>query len=435
MDSSILIPGYKINNVLGQGGMATVYLAIQENLDRKVALKVMSASLASNPEFCERFLKEGKTIAKFSSHPDIVTIYDIGCTGPHYYMAMEYIGGANLKQRIQQQIDLDEPLKIIRQITGALGYAHSLNIIHRDVKPANILFREDGAAILTDFGIAKSLSSNTQLTRVGFTVGTPEYMSPEQAIGQGMDGRSDLYSLGVVLYEMLSGEKPFAGEDAFSTAMMHINNPVPKLPEWRAPYQLLIDRLLAKKPEERFANAEQLIEFIDNMAEFKGRTRKGSASTIAVAADATRTMDVATINGGDVASAGEVERSLFKRKWIVGTGLASAVVLATATFYVSTNITNDESNPTNENEKTMGGVEDTDADVNPGSSQIDPAVNARIANLLEIADLHFAVGRLKEPPGSNAFEAYQMVLELQPGNPQALDGLRRIEQETDAHDS
>ena len=227
------IPGYKIKALIGQGGMAKVYLAIQESLQREVALKVMAESLSSDPQFRDRFLKEGRIIAQLSSHPDIVTIYDIGYAGAHYYMAMEYFGGNNLKQRIKKQIGLDQPLIIIRQIASALGHAHSKGFVHRDVKPANILFREDGAAMLTDFGIAKAMSSETQLTKVGFTVGTPDYMSPEQAMGLAVDARSDLYSLGVVMHEILTGDKPYKGKDAFSMAYMHVHNPIPQLPRER----------------------------------------------------------------------------------------------------------------------------------------------------------------------------------------------------------
>ena len=149
------IPGYKILSQIGQGAMAIVYLAVQESLDREVALKVMEPQLVTDRLLCARFLKEGKFVARMSSHPDIVTIYDIGCHNQIYYMAMEYLPAGSLKDRIAGGTGFRQPLAVIRDISSALKHAHECGIIHRDVKPGNILFREDGSAVLTDFGIAK----------------------------------------------------------------------------------------------------------------------------------------------------------------------------------------------------------------------------------------------------------------------------------------
>ncbi|SQK84036.1 serine/threonine protein kinase [Pseudomonas aeruginosa] len=179
----IELPGFDIERELGEGAMATVYLATQRSLQRKVALKVMAAALAADPSFAERFLREGRTLARLS-HPNTVTIHDIGNVGSCYYMAMEYLPNGTLKERIQQGLDPEQGLAYVRQVAAALGYAHSQGLVHRDVKPANILFRADGTAVLSDFGIAKSIEDNTQFTQVGFAVGTPSYMSPEQAAGR-----------------------------------------------------------------------------------------------------------------------------------------------------------------------------------------------------------------------------------------------------------
>ncbi len=407
--------------------MAIVYLAIQESLDRKVALKVMNANLASDPAFCKRFLKEGKIIAKFSSHPDIVTIYDIGCFGSHYYMAMEYISGASLKERIQQKKELDQYRAIIRQVAGALGYAHSLGFIHRDVKPANILFREGGRAILTDFGIAKSLSSNTQLTKIGYTVGTPEYMSPEQAIGQDMDARSDLYSLGVVVYEMITGQKPFLGEDAFATAMMHINSPVPILPSQLAHYQVLIDRLMAKDPNDRFETADRLIGFVDGMAEAKRRSPAQGSRNSASKEGATRPMEEAAQGGYGSAAPGASIRNTFSWKWMTGIGLSSVIMLAIifAVYQLDTSGISIK-NLKQDNAVTQPHV---DAKVDLDARVLDPALQEKVDRLLLVAEVHMEVGRLTEPQGSNAYEAYKLVLEIDPDNQQATEGLRWIEQQ------
>ena len=260
----IEIPGYVIEGEIGEGAMANVYLATQRSLERKVALKVMAAALAADPTFCERFLREGKTLARLS-HPHTVTIHDIGNVGEMYYMAMEYLPNGTLKERIAAGLTPEQGVTLIRQIASALGYAHAQGLVHRDVKPANILFRADGTAVLSDFGIAKSLDDRTQFTQAGFAVGTPSYMSPEQARGQEIDGRADLYALGVVLYEILVGKLPYNGNDALSTALAHLTEPLPELPVHHGRYQGVLRKLLAKDPAERYPDAAALLLALDQL--------------------------------------------------------------------------------------------------------------------------------------------------------------------------
>ncbi|MBT2371608.1 serine/threonine-protein kinase [Pseudomonas fluorescens] len=261
---NIVIPGFDIEGEIGEGAMASVYLATQRSLERKVALKIMAAALAADPSFCERFLREGKTLARLS-HPHTVTIHDIGNVGELYYMAMEYLPNGTLKERIASGLTPEPGLVYIRQIASALGYAHAQGLVHRDVKPANILFRADGTAVLSDFGIAKSLDDRTQFTQAGFAVGTPSYMSPEQARGQDIDGRADLYALGVVLYEILVGKLPYTGTDALSTALAHLTEPLPELPVHHGRYQGVLRKLLAKDPAERFPDAAALLLALDQL--------------------------------------------------------------------------------------------------------------------------------------------------------------------------
>ncbi|MGB3127474.1 MAG: serine/threonine-protein kinase [Pseudomonas sp.] len=261
---NIVIPGYDIEGEIGEGAMANVYLATQRSLERKVALKVMAAALAADPSFCERFLREGKTLARLS-HPHTVTIHDIGNVGELYYMAMEYLPNGTLKERIAAGLTPEQGVTLVRQIASALGYAHAQGLVHRDVKPANILFRADGTAVLSDFGIAKSLDDRTQFTQAGFAVGTPSYMSPEQARGQEIDGRADLYALGVVLYEILVGKLPYTGTDALSTALAHLTEPLPELPVHHGRYQDVLRKLLAKDPAERFPDAAALLRALDQL--------------------------------------------------------------------------------------------------------------------------------------------------------------------------
>jgi len=249
----IEIPGYRVLRPLGRGGMATVYLAIQESVDREVALKVMSPTLLADPTYGERFLREARIAAKLH-HPHVVGIHDVGRHGDYFYIAMEYLSGGAVLGEDGRGRDVPFALRVVREISKALDYANSKSFVHRDVKPDNILLREDGTSALTDFGIARANDSATRMTRTGAVVGTPHYMSPEQARGRTLDGRSDLYSLGIVMYELLVGRVPYHAEDSLAVGIMHITQPIPQLPVEYKALQPTLDRLLAKEPEQRFQN-------------------------------------------------------------------------------------------------------------------------------------------------------------------------------------
>ncbi len=257
MSDAVEIPGYKIESVLGYGGMSTVYLAEQESLGRRVALKVMSESLTHDPTYTKRFLKEARIIAQLN-YPYIIVIYDYGVVGSHHYIAMECVDGGDLFRRVKQGMTVTEVLDVIYQVAKALSYAHGKGYIHRDIKPGNILFREDGTVVLSDFGLAKGLTDNTQVTAAGMTLGTPAYMSPEQAFGEQLDSRSDLYSLGCVLYFMLTQEKPYTADNPVALAMKHLRDPIPQLPAELKWLQPVVDKLMAKKPEDRYQYGEDL---------------------------------------------------------------------------------------------------------------------------------------------------------------------------------
>ncbi len=249
------IPGYRILRALGAGGMGTVSLAIQESLGREVALKLLSPSLAADPVATERFLREGRIAAKLA-HRHIVGIHDVGVHEGQPYLAMEYMPGGVVATATA--LAPAEALEIIRQVALALAHAHAEGVVHRDIKPENILRRIDGSYALGDFGIARAANAESALTQEGLTIGTPYYMSPEQIRGLPLDGRSDLYSLGVVLHQLLTGQLPYVGTADVAVGVQHVHAPLPTLPAPLAACQSLLDLLLAKRPQDRLADAADL---------------------------------------------------------------------------------------------------------------------------------------------------------------------------------
>src|SRR5436853_5859941 len=246
---------------LGAGGMADVYLAEDQELGRRVAIKILNGRHANDDQFIERFGREAKNAAALN-HPNIVSIYDRGEAEDTYYIAMEYLDGRTLKELIvgRGAAPVNVAIEYARQILSALRFAHRHGIVHRDIKPHNVLVDGEGRVKVTDFGIARAGTS--QMTETGSIVGTAQYLSPEQARGAPVDPRSDLYSLGVVLYEMLTGKVPFTGDTPVEIAMKHLSQ-VPKPPsEWRSdvPHDLdaVVMRALAKDPEQRYGSAEEM---------------------------------------------------------------------------------------------------------------------------------------------------------------------------------
>jgi eukaryotic-like serine/threonine-protein kinase len=261
---------YKIIKRLGRGGMAEVYLAHQENLDRQVAIKLMHAFLLSDEDFLNRFKREAKAMAALN-HRHIVSVYDFDTYGQDsYYLVMEYINGGTLKARLEQlaaageRMPLERVVKLTTQMAEALAYAHKRGMVHRDIKPGNIMLDEEtGKAILTDFGIVKMLGGQTVAhTMTGALIGTPAYMSPEQALGKPGDARADIYSLGILLFQMTTGKLPFAADTPLAVVMKHVNDPTPLPvninPDTPPGLQAVIIKAMAKQPEERYQSAAEM---------------------------------------------------------------------------------------------------------------------------------------------------------------------------------
>lgn len=242
--------------------MSTVYLAIQESVGRVVALKVMSPALNSDPSYSERFQREANIVGQLS-HPHIVSIYDIGRHDNYNYIAMDYLPGGSIHDKMLEGINAQQALKILKEIGLALDHAHERGYIHRDIKPENILFRDDGSAVLTDFGVARAVAIGSRATHAGTVVGTPHYMSPEQTRGKTVDGRSDLYSLGIVFYEMLTGSVPYQGDEAVAIALKHLASPLPTLPAQYIRFQPILDKLLDKESSKRYQTGRELVADIE----------------------------------------------------------------------------------------------------------------------------------------------------------------------------
>jgi serine/threonine protein kinase len=260
------IPGYEIGEQIGKGAMARVFLARHNALNRNVAIKVMNRQQGADSDFAERFLREARIVANLT-HPNIVTIHDVGEQDGHNYLVMELLpGGKTLRDKIGAGVDSKYALSIVRQVAVALQAAHEKNIVHRDIKPDNIMFRADGSVVLMDFGVARSVdSAATQMTQAGLIIGTPKYISPEQAQGRDVGSYSDIYSLGVVFYEMLTGQAPYSADTPLGLALKHVTEPVPRLTGDLAVYQPLLDHMMAKTRDQRYSSCDQIIAEIDRL--------------------------------------------------------------------------------------------------------------------------------------------------------------------------
>lgn len=418
------IQGYRIEKTIGEGGMATAYLAVQESLGRLAVLKVLNTSRRDSKENVERFLNEGRIVASLN-HPNIITIYDIGIAEDFMYISMEYIEGGDLRARLKSSITAKEAVEIIKKICSGLDVAHRKGIVHRDVKPGNILFRKNGEPLLTDFGIAKRLTMDQDLTSTGVFLGSPNYMAPEQAEDGPIDGRADIYALGVIFYEMLTGQKPYRSDSVIDVIVQHKQSPVPTLPEEYQLYQPLLNLMMAKNRKNRFRDASSVLHFIHHLEQME------SARLEPLSGKRQRKTDTV---GNDLLTAQISPQKQTRRwtSWVLGILLLFSATGFAVVSYMNSRLNQEAtSHEPQENISTDFESITTLLPIPAPGSQ--PKRRQQSDNLEEVtralgwlARKSLEEQRLISPARDNAYYYYVRMLEINPDNQLARQGLMTI---------
>jgi serine/threonine-protein kinase len=392
---------YTVEGVLGEGAMGVVYKAFDPNIARPVAIKTIHKHLLSSEmgrEMLQRFRTEAQAVGKLS-HPNIVGIYDFDQEQGMPYFVMEFVEGKDLKSLLKSNelFPVEKIVSIISDVLQGLAYTHELGIVHRDIKPANIFITNKGQVKIADFGIARL--ENSELTQVGSVLGTPSYMSPEQCLGSGVDARSDLFSTGVMLYEMLTGVKPFQA----SAASIIIQNVVSKNPEPPSQYNLtlphgfdnIIRKALAKNLNQRYQSAAEFREDLQKVLQGQHISRPATLPSRRILVTAGSVLVSTLLVGGGA--------------WWYLSGPVEHVVAIPL-------------NPTPVIKTDLGEIKPPSEPL----TRLSQEDQAKVDRLLEVAQVHFKVGRLVSPEGSNALEAYRMVLDTDKNNEIALAGVEEV---------
>ncbi len=419
--------------------MATVYLAIQESFGRKVALKVMTSKAHEDNSYSDRFLREAKIVARLS-HPHIVPVYDVGTADDYYYISMEYLDNGDLSSKIKQGLTLKQIIKITKDVALALDYAHRKGIIHRDVKPDNIMFREDGAAVLTDFGIARPTAPDSNMTQVGKVIGTPKYMSPEQTKGEALDNTCDIYALGIMLFELLTGNVPFDGNNPFEIGIQHLKEPIPRLKPALNTFQELIDKLLAKNKSQRIQTGHEVIEYLDNIQERLATSvnKKVSQPTLAKSPDNTKTVMQENTHTMRADQGDRNKSSTINEKKSVSLSLVTlvallAAILAIVTLWYVPFFAPDNTELMGAHQKLIHILQpqsgtDITASETPAIEKkpVKTVIDNRIQKNLNEAKVAIALGNYATPEGESALDYYRMVLKINNDNLEAKLGIADI---------
>ncbi len=412
------ISGYTIKQCIAEGGMAAAYLAEQTSLGRMVVLKILDTSINDSRVALRRFMNEGQLLAALR-HPNVITIYDIGKANNFVYISMEYVRGGDLKQRL-----LDGPLPpahaldILEGIAQGLGAAHAEGIIHRDVKPGNVLFRSDGTPLLSDFGIAKSLYRDADLTATGVFLGSPNYMAPEQAESGEIDLRVDIYALGVILYEMLTGTKPYLADSVIEVIHMHKKAPLPHLPMLLQPLQGLLNLMLAKQRNERFRNIPALLDYLTGLRR-SGVLAVFNTPTQIVSEPVSNT---ATRLRWEPSSSRSLRTTLYAVLALVGMGYGALFVIEAE---ITAPIRAEQPGEAAQFEMAKAALVAPDGAVG-AAAQSKVESDEVIKALLWLGQNSVNQQRLTAPPTNSAYYYFARVLQLDPQNAEALAGIAEI---------
>ncbi|MCB9421694.1 MAG: tetratricopeptide repeat protein [Ardenticatenaceae bacterium] len=419
---------YQIVAPLGEGGMAAVFKAYQPSMDRYVALKVLPRHFANDPEFIGRFSQEAKVIANLQ-HPHILPVHDFGEADGYTYLAMRFIEGGTLGDWLKNNgpLSLEKIRSIITQVGGALDYAHAHGVIHRDIKPSNILVDEWGNCLLTDFGLAKMAESSSHLTQTGGILGTPAYMSPEQGLGKKIDSRSDIYSLGVVLYQMAIGRLPYQAETPMAVVIKHIHDPLPPPSKFKPDLPEALERVilkaLAKNPDDRFATAVEMVNALQNATEPPTITKAEAAlepviapepeidlmeleTAVPVPSPTIRPKPLPPLEPTVVEPPPESPLPGRKRNyWLIGGGLVGLVAIILVGLLIANSLGQDEDTPDVPEPAEVTAVTENN---NPPDRQ-----NAQtIDELFVVVDEAYAAGDI-----DRALDAINQAIELEPNQP------------------